>query len=39
VRPGHQKLDAAVFAAYDGDLAMTDEKLPAALLELNLRQA
>jgi hypothetical protein len=32
----HQKLDAAVFAAYGWDPAMTDDDLLAALLSLNL---
>lgn len=35
----HKKLDAAVFAAYGWDPAMTDEALLAALLELNLKRA
>ena len=34
----HKKLDAAVFTAYGWDVAMTDDELLAALLELNLRQ-
>ena len=33
----HKKLDAAVFAAYGWDAAMTDDDLLAALLELNSR--
>ena len=35
----HQKLDAAVFMAYDWDSAMEDEKLRAKLLELHLERA
>src|SRR3990172_3453911 len=35
----HQKLDAAVFAAYGWDPAMTDDELLAALLALNLERA
>lgn len=35
----HQKLDAAVFAAYGWDPAMTDADLLAALLALNLERA
>ena len=35
----HKKLDAAVFAAYGWDAALTDDELLGALLELNLRQA
>jgi hypothetical protein len=35
----HKKLDAAVFAAYGWDPAMTDEELLAALLALNLERA
>jgi hypothetical protein len=35
----HQKLDAAVFAAYGWDPAMTDAALLAALLALNLERA
>jgi hypothetical protein len=35
----HQKLDAAVFAAYGWDSAMTDDELLAALLALNLDRA
>jgi hypothetical protein len=34
----HKKLDAAVFAAYGWDAAVTDDELLDALLELNLRQ-
>ena len=33
----HRELDAAVFAAYGWDAAMTDDDLLAALLELNSR--
>jgi hypothetical protein len=32
----HEALDEAVFAAYGWDPPMTDEKIPAALLKLNL---
>ena len=35
----HQKLDTAVFAAYNWDPAMTDNDLLAALLALNLHRA
>jgi hypothetical protein len=35
----HQKLDAAVFAAYGWQPAMTDEDILAALLALNLARA
>jgi hypothetical protein len=35
----HQKLDAAVFAAYGWDPALSDDALLAALLELNLQRA
>jgi hypothetical protein len=35
----HNTLDAAVFAAYDWDPAMSDEEILAKLLELNLRRA
>jgi type II restriction/modification system DNA methylase subunit YeeA len=35
----HQRLDAAVFAAYGWDPAMTDDDLLAALLALNLERA
>jgi hypothetical protein len=35
----HQKLDAAVFAAYGWNPAMTDDELLAALLALNLELA
>jgi hypothetical protein len=35
----HQKLDAAVFAAYGWDPAMTDDDRLAALLALNLQRA
>ena len=35
----HQKLDAAVFAAYGWDAAMPDDDLLAALLALNLESA
>lgn len=35
----HKKLDAAVFAAYDWDPAITDDELLAALLALNLQRA
>ncbi|MCI0492569.1 MAG: hypothetical protein L0Z07_06510, partial [Planctomycetes bacterium] len=35
----HKKLDAAVFAAYNWDQAMTDDDLLAALLALNLERA
>ena len=35
----HQKLDAAVFAAYGWDPAMTDDELLAALLALNRESA
>jgi type II restriction/modification system DNA methylase subunit YeeA len=34
----HKKLDAAVFAAYGWDAAMTDDELLAALLALNLER-
>ena len=33
----HQKLDAAVFAAYGWDAGMSDEEILAKLLELNLQ--
>lgn len=35
----HKKLDAAVFAAYGWDPAMSDEGILAALLKLNLERA
>lgn len=35
----HQKLDAAVFAAYGLDMGMSDDELLAALLALNLEKA
>ena len=35
----HEKLDAAVFAAYGWDAGMSDEELLAKLLELNLKRA
>lgn len=35
----HKKLDAAVFAAYGWDPAMSDDDLLAALLALNLERA
>jgi len=35
----HQKLDAAVFAAYGWDPAMSDDDLLTALLDLNLKRA
>ena len=35
----HQKLDAAVFAAYGWDAAISDDELLAKLLELNLQRA
>ena len=35
----HQKLDAAVFAAYGWDAGMSDDELLAALLKLNLERA
>ena len=35
----HQKLDAAVFAAYDWQPGMSDEDILAALLALNLGRA
>jgi hypothetical protein len=35
----HQKLDAAVFAAYGWDLAMSNDQLLGALLALNLARA
>ena len=35
----HKKLDAAVFAAYGWDAAMTDDDLLAALLALNQERA
>ena len=35
----HQKLDAAVFAAYGWDPAITDDALLAALLAMNLERA
>jgi hypothetical protein len=35
----HQKLDAAVFAAYGWDPSMSDDDLLAALLALNLERA
>ena len=35
----HQKLDAAVFAAYGWPVNLTDDELLARLLELNLRQS
>ena len=35
----HEKLDAAVFAAYGWDPSMTDEKLLESLLALNLERA
>ena len=35
----HEKLDAAVFAAYGWDAAMSDDELLAALLALNLERA
>ncbi|MBI3823717.1 MAG: hypothetical protein HY289_13695 [Planctomycetes bacterium] len=35
----HQKLDAAVFAAYGWDPALSDEDILAKLLELNLQRA
>jgi len=35
----HQKLDAAVFAAYGWPRTMTDDDLLARLLELNLERA
>jgi len=41
-RPGAMqppKLDAAVFAAYGWDPAMSDEEILAKLLELNLERA
>jgi hypothetical protein len=34
----HQKLDAAVFAAYGWDASMNDEEILAKLLELNLQR-
>jgi hypothetical protein len=35
----HKKLDAAVFAAYGWDPAISDEDILAKLLELNLQRA
>ena len=35
----HKKLDAAVFAAYGWDAAMSDEDILAKLLELNLQRS
>ena len=35
----HQKLDEAVFNAYNWEAAMSDEEILAALLELNLHLA
>ena len=35
----HEKLDAAVFAAYGWDPALSDEELLARLLQLNLERA
>jgi hypothetical protein len=35
----HEKLDAAVFAAYGWDARMSDEEILAKLLELNLKRA
>jgi hypothetical protein len=35
----HQKLDATVFAAYGWDAGMSDEKILAKLMELNLERA
>lgn len=35
----HQKLDAAVFAAYGWQTTLTDDELLARLLELNLAQS
>jgi hypothetical protein len=35
----HEKLDAAVFAAYGWDAAMSDDDLLAKLLDLNLERS
>jgi hypothetical protein len=35
----HQKLDAAVFAAYGWDATMSDDEILASLLTLNLKRA
>ena len=35
----HEKLDAAVFAAYGWDPGISDEQLLASLLQLNLEKA
>ena len=35
----HRRLDAAVFASYGWDAAMSDDALLAALLELNLSRS
>ncbi len=35
----HQKLDAAVFAAYGWETGISDDELLARLLELNLKRA
>jgi len=39
LRSAHATLDAAVFAAYGWDPAMSDDDLLAALLELNLKRS
>jgi hypothetical protein len=39
LKNAHAALDAAVFAAYGWDPGMSDEEIPAKLLELNLMRA